>query len=99
MKPNISLFDLPGNGFGILFSLQTTCYVEGKREENSTYTAVGNRGQTQKKWRENHGHVVANVLVCMQLLTVFYFIGSVEETIILCLDWASLFLLNVSSAH
>ena len=35
MKPNFSLFDLPKNGFGILFFLKQ--FVEEKREENSTY--------------------------------------------------------------
>lgn len=67
MKPISSLFHLPEMVFGF-FIFHTTCYVEGKREENSAYTAnakmpsftkkrqaaAGKRG----KWRENHGHVI-----------------------------------------
>ena len=37
MKPNFSLFDLPKNGFGVLFSTNLLC--RRQKNKNSTYTA------------------------------------------------------------
>ena len=39
MKPNIACFSYREMVVGLFFFSQTTCYVEEKREENSTFTA------------------------------------------------------------